>query len=135
MSSVFNPLACAQCSSRTEAPSNGLRKYHRRERHDGTTHSHVDFLNLIIDINTFVDIRRHTHTTLQEVSPKIKTKRVCYNLPAVCAFIVHFLSAFLSSISLFGKVAMATKTVYCFRHYSSRSSFCARSARFNYSLL
>ena len=41
-------LACAQCASRTEAPSNGLRKYHRRERHDGTTHSHVDFLNLII---------------------------------------------------------------------------------------
>ena len=27
-------LACAQCVSRTEAPSNGLRKYHRRERHD-----------------------------------------------------------------------------------------------------
>ena len=44
-------LACAQCASRTEAPSNGLRKYHRRERHDGTTHSHVDFLNLIIDIH------------------------------------------------------------------------------------
>ena len=35
--------------SRTEAPSNGLRKYHRRERHDGTTHSHVNFLNLMID--------------------------------------------------------------------------------------
>ena len=35
----FNRLACAQCASRTEAPSNGLRKYHRRERqwHDGTT--------------------------------------------------------------------------------------------------
>ena len=30
-------VACAQCASRTEAPSNGLRKYHRRERHDGTT--------------------------------------------------------------------------------------------------
>ena len=43
-------LACSQCASRTEAPSNGLRKFHRRERHDGTTtHSHVDFLNLIID--------------------------------------------------------------------------------------
>ena len=27
-------LACAQCASRTEAPSNGLRKYHRHERHD-----------------------------------------------------------------------------------------------------
>ena len=38
-----------QCASRTEAPSNGLRKYHRRGRHDGTTHSHVDFLNLIIE--------------------------------------------------------------------------------------
>ena len=48
-------LACAQCASRTEAPSNGLRKYHRRERHDGTTHSHVDFLNLIIDI-TFTTV-------------------------------------------------------------------------------
>ena len=43
------PVACAQCASRTEAPSNGLRKYHSRERHDGTTHSHVDFLNLIIE--------------------------------------------------------------------------------------
>ena len=27
-------LACAQCASCTEAPSNGLRKYHRRERQD-----------------------------------------------------------------------------------------------------
>ena len=34
---IFLILACAQCASRTEAPSNGLRKYHRRERHDGTT--------------------------------------------------------------------------------------------------
>ena len=25
-------VACAQCASRTEAPSNGLRKYHRHER-------------------------------------------------------------------------------------------------------
>ena len=25
-------LACSQCALRTEAPSNGLRKYHRRER-------------------------------------------------------------------------------------------------------
>ena len=64
------PVACAQYASRTEAHcsaslrawrfsaahcsaslravrfANGLRKYHRRERHDGTTHSHVDFLNL-----------------------------------------------------------------------------------------
>ena len=37
------------------APSNGLRKYHRRERTEERTeertdpHSHVDFLNLIID--------------------------------------------------------------------------------------
>ena len=49
-------LACSQCASRTEAPSNGLRKYHRRERMNERTeertnpHSHVDFLNLIIDI-------------------------------------------------------------------------------------
>ena len=48
-------LACSQCASRTEAPSNGLRKYHRRERtttaRQTTTdpHSHVDLLNLIID--------------------------------------------------------------------------------------
>ena len=52
-------LACSQCASCTEAPSNGLRKYHRRkrtnERTNGGTgertnpHSHVDFLNLIID--------------------------------------------------------------------------------------
>ena len=48
-------LACSQCASRTDAPSNGLRKYHRRERTEerrngGTedSHSHVDFLNLII---------------------------------------------------------------------------------------
>ena len=39
-------LARWQCGWRTEAPSNGLRKYHRRER---TTDSHVDFLNLIVD--------------------------------------------------------------------------------------
>ena len=43
----------------------------------------------LIHINTFVDIRRYTHTILQQVSPKIKTKRVCYNLPAVRAFVVH----------------------------------------------
>ena len=45
-------LACSQCASRTEAPSNGLRKYHRRERTEERTnaHSHVDFLNLIIDL-------------------------------------------------------------------------------------
>ena len=48
-------LACSQCASRTEAPSNGLRKYHRHERtttaRQTTTdpHSHVDLLNLIID--------------------------------------------------------------------------------------
>ena len=44
-------LACSQCASRTEAPSNGLRKYHRRERTEERTnpHSHVDFLNVIID--------------------------------------------------------------------------------------
>ena len=63
-------LACAQCASRTEAPSNGLRKYHRRERHDGatarrhdgttarrhdsTTHNHVDFLNLIVDMGCYI---------------------------------------------------------------------------------
>ncbi len=41
-------LACSQCASRTEAPSNGLRKYHRRERTEDP-HSHVDFLNVIID--------------------------------------------------------------------------------------
>ena len=38
-------LACLQCALRTEAPSNGLRKYQRTE----DPHSHVDFLNLIID--------------------------------------------------------------------------------------
>ena len=45
-------LACSQCASRTEAPSNGLRKYHRRERTNERTnpHSHVDFLNLIINV-------------------------------------------------------------------------------------
>ena len=42
-------LACSQCASRTEAPSNGLRKYHRRERTEDP-HSHVHFLNLIIDM-------------------------------------------------------------------------------------
>ena len=52
-------LACAQCASRTEEPSNGLRKYHRRERHDGTTHSHVDFLNLIIDYARATVVRAH----------------------------------------------------------------------------
>ncbi len=44
-------LACWQCASCTEAPSTGLRKYHRRERTEErrNEHSHVDFLNLIID--------------------------------------------------------------------------------------
>ena len=44
-------IACSQCASRTEAPSNGLKKYHRRERTEERTnpHSHMDFLNLIID--------------------------------------------------------------------------------------
>ncbi len=52
---------------------------------------------------------RSAHTTLQHVSPKIKTKRVYYNLPAVRAFIVHFLSAFLSSISLLAKLPWRRK--------------------------
>ena len=50
-------LACWQCGWRTEAPSKGLRKYHRRERtatrrktaRRQKTDSHVDFLNLIVD--------------------------------------------------------------------------------------
>ena len=35
---------------RFEAPSNGLRKYDRRERHDGTIHSHVDIYNRAIEL-------------------------------------------------------------------------------------
>ena len=62
-------------------------------------------------------MRRYTHTTLQQVSPKIK--RVCYNLPAVRAFILHFFIRLFVVLFAVGKVAMATKTVYCFRHYSS----------------
>ena len=52
-------LACSQCASRTEAPSNGLRRYRRRERTEERTnpHSHVDFLDLIIDKNTFSVIK------------------------------------------------------------------------------
>ena len=38
-------LACAQCASRTEAPSNGLRKYHRRERHDPQSRGLLKFNN------------------------------------------------------------------------------------------
>ena len=36
-SASLRAVRFAQCASRTEAPSNGLRKYHRRERHDGPT--------------------------------------------------------------------------------------------------
>ena len=38
--------ACAQCASRTEAPSNGLRKYHRRERHDPQSRGLLKFNNI-----------------------------------------------------------------------------------------
>ena len=54
-------LACSQWASCTEAPSNGLRKYHRRERTEERTnpHSHVDFLNLIIDSHYHLLFRHH----------------------------------------------------------------------------
>ena len=38
--SLCASLACWQCGSRTEAPPNGLKKYHRRERTDGRTNPH-----------------------------------------------------------------------------------------------
>ena len=71
--------------------------------------SNLLWVPCLIHINTFVNIHRHTYTTLQHVSPKIKTKRVCYNLPVVRAFIVHFLTAFLSSISLLAKLPWLRK--------------------------
>ena len=38
-------LACTQCASRTETPSNGLRKYHRRERHGPQSRGLLKFNN------------------------------------------------------------------------------------------
>ena len=43
--SQYVTLACAQCASRTEAPSNGLRKYHRRERDDPQSRGLLKFNN------------------------------------------------------------------------------------------
>ena len=80
----------------------------------------------LIHINTFVEIRRHTHTTLQQVSPKIKTKWVCYNLPAVRAFIVHFVSAFLSSISLLAKLPWLRKLFTVFVNIRQDRVFCEK---------
>ena len=80
----------------------------------------------LIHINTFVETHRHTHTTLQQVSPKIKTKWVCYNLQAVRAFIVHFLSAFLSVISLLAKLPWLRKlsTVFVIIRQAARARAC-----------
>ena len=77
-------------------------------------------------MNTFVDIRRHTHTTLQQVSPKIKTKRVFYNPPAVRTFILHFLSAFLSSISLLAKLSWPRKLFTVFVIIRQDRVFCEK---------
>ena len=73
----------------------------------------------LIHINTFVEIRRHTHTTLQQDKDKMSLLQSSSSSRVHCTFcirlfVVHF---------AVGKVTMATKTVYCFRQYSSRSSF------------
>ena len=75
-------------------------------------------------IRNFVDICRHTHTTLitagftenkdkTSVLQSSSSSRVHCTF-FICLFVFHF---------AVGKVAMATKSVYCFRHYSSRSIF------------
>ena len=88
----------------------------------------------LIHINTFVDIRRHAHTTLQQVSPKIKTKRVCYNLPAVLAFVVHFYPPFCRPFRCW-QSCHGYENCWLFSSLFVKIDFFSRSPRFNNSLL
>ena len=84
--------------------------------------------------NPYKYIRRHTHTTLQQVSPKIKTKRVCYNLPAVRAFVVHFYPPFCRPFRCW-QSCHGYENCWLFSSLFVKIEFFSKSARFSYSLL
>ena len=85
---------------------------------------------MISEFNPYKYIRRHTHTTLQHVSPNIKTNRVCYIHSAVREL----------KVPLFGRPFRLRQSCHgdenglLFSSLFVKIKFVSKLARFNYSL-